>query len=111
MYFWNLDSKICLPKAVGSCQDQLVSLNLLPCRPGFPEYSNVETSPTTEDLPQCRKTGPERIQPKLGFHFFDVGESQFSKLLHVFLVVSTHLKNMFIKLDHFPRQGWKYKNV
>ena len=69
MYFWNLESKICLPKAVGRCQDQLASLNLLPCRSGFPEYSNVETSPTTEDLPQCRKTGPERIQPKLASTF------------------------------------------
>ena len=35
MYFWNLGSKICLSKAVGRYQDQLVSLNLLPCRPGF----------------------------------------------------------------------------
>ena len=25
------------------------------------------------------------------------------------ILVSTHLKNMLVKLDHFPRWGWKYK--
>ena len=98
MYSWKLDSNICLPKAVGY-QDQLVSLNL-PRRPGFPEYSNVETSPATEDLPQCRNTGPERIQPKLASTFLSPSSPNFSTFC---LVVSIHLKNMFIKLDHFPR--------